>query len=75
MSTFERDQVLDWTDIENVKSMYCYMKGDRNGWQTMFYNQEIVLMKLRVAVTLMTVPAIYGIVRGIIWLCTHIHFG
>jgi hypothetical protein len=68
----ERDQVNEWTDIENVKSMYNYMKADRDGWTKLYFQAEVTSAKLWIAVALMAIPAAASTIYAIIWLCTHI---
>lgn len=76
MSDNSDDRVNEWTDIENVKTMYRYMKADRDGWSKMYWKEELTSFKLTWAVILMAIPTIDGVINGVLWIYHHVqvHF-
>jgi hypothetical protein len=69
----ERDQVEEWDDIKNVKTMYRYAKADRDGWRDLFIKQERFSFQLCWSVLAMAPFSIYGVYKTIAWLINHVH--
>ena len=67
------DQVEKWTDIENVKTVYRYMKADRDGWSNLYSKELTTSSRLGIAVLLMLIPTLCSIVQCTMWLFHHIH--
>jgi len=68
------DDKIDKMDIEQLRTFYRYMRADRDGWQTLYFDEMKLAGKLGIAVVLMAIPAVISIIQGILWLYNHVHF-